>query len=215
MDRIKNLIFDFDGTLVDTAPLIVATMQAAAAELGLPYRTEAECRSTIGRRLEEMPVELWTGVPALGSVFAKTYRRIFDELKRPLKVECFPGVTETLRQLSGKGYRMAIASSRSHKSLEEYVGLFGIAGYFSMLIGGDDVRNGKPAPEPVVTILDALGWKPEETLVVGDAAVDILMGASAGCSTCGVTYGNGTPDELRNAGADITIDSFSVLCNYL
>ena len=73
--QIKNIILDFDGTLVDTAPLIIATMQATIAELGLPSRTDDECRATIGIRLEDIPDTLWLGNDDTGK-FADTYRRI-------------------------------------------------------------------------------------------------------------------------------------------
>ena len=69
----------------------------------------------------------------------------------------------------------------------------------------------KPDPEPVLNTLSALGFKASETLVVGDMNVDILMGKNAGAKTCGVTYGNGTKEELEEAGADYIIDSFDEL----
>lgn len=208
---VGNLIFDFDGTLADTSRLIVATMQAVIGKLRLPPRTEAECRATIGLRLEEIPAVLWPGISDLSVEYARCYRRCFEELKCRISIDCFPGVAGTLDWLWSAGYRMAVASSRSHKSLVEYSIWFGFEKYFCMLVGGDDVAHGKPSPEPVVTILKAYGWRPEETLVIGDAAVDIRMGRAASCRTCGVTYGNGTVAELREAGADMIIDSLEDL----
>lgn len=208
---IKNIIFDFDGTLVDTAPLIVSTMKAAIAELGLPSRTDAECRSTIGLRLEDAPRKLWPDMEGLGEIFASTYRKHFDLLKRPFNVKSFPGVEATLRELMDSGYNLAIASSRSHRSLREYCESFDMTDLFRMLVGGDDVAMGKPNPDPVLSIIDAMGWNRDETLMVGDADVDIMMGKAAGLQTCGVTYGCGTPDELKNAGADIIISEFPLI----
>ena len=80
-----------------------------------------------------------------------------------------------------------------------------------MVVGGGDVKNGKPAPDPVNMILATQGWNKEETLVVGDMNVDILMGIAAGTATCGVTYGNGSIDELKEAGTDYIISDFSEL----
>lgn len=208
MAQIKNIIFDFDGTLVDTAPLIVKTMQATIREMSLPARTEAECRATIGLRLEDIPAAVWPELHCSGAEYARIYRRIFDELKRPLSVKCFPGVIDILGLLHRKGFRMAIASSRSRKSLEEYVDLFGLDDYFSMLVGGNDVKHGKPAPEPVTHILDAQGWRADETLVVGDASVDIIMGKAAGVRTCAVSYGNGSAAELEASEPDYTTPDF-------
>lgn len=208
MNPTKNIIFDFDGTLADTAPLIIATMLATIRELGLPDRTEAECRATIGLRLEEVPAALWPLIPGMGVRYEAAYQRIFAGLKRQVPVVCFPGVADTMSRLHDRGYAMAIASSRNRESLRELAGMFGIDHYLAMLVGGDDVTEGKPSPEPVLTILNAQGWSARETLVVGDAAVDIMMGRAAHCRTCGVTYGNGTVGDLENAGADVIIGSF-------
>lgn len=211
MTSIKNIIFDFDGTLVDTAPLIVATMQAAIHELGLPSKSEQECKSSIGLRLEDIPMALWPDKPGTGPVYAATYRRIFEELKGEIRAESFPGVIDTLRQLHNDGYRLAIASSRSHRSLADFVTSFSIAGLFDAVIGGDDVSNGKPAPDPVEAICGPLGWQAGETLVVGDTNFDIEMGHNAGTLTCAVSYGNQNRTELRASRPDAVIDSFPAL----
>ncbi|MDE5727379.1 MAG: HAD family hydrolase, partial [Duncaniella sp.] len=189
MKRIKNLIFDFDGTLADTSSVIIATMQAAIGRLGLPERTDEECASMIGLRLEEIPAVLWPGLPVQSKEFAATYREIFDRRKDTHGVELFPGVGRTLDVLSRLGFGMAIASSRSHRSLDEYVERLGMGGVFSLVVGGNDVANGKPAPDAVLSITDRMGWNPAETMVVGDARFDILMGRNAGTETCAVSYG--------------------------
>ena len=212
---VRNLIFDFDGTLVDTAPLIVKTMHSAIRELGLTEKTDEECRSTIGIRLEDIPQVLWPEVENLSLSFAGTYRRIFNELKRPLSVKCFPEVIDSLRSFHEQGYRMAIASSRSHASLEEYVEMFQLNDCFSMLIGGNDVKQGKPAPDPVLAIITAQHWKTDETLTIGDAPVDILMGKAAGTLTCAVTYGNSTLEALSAVNPNYVIDTFGSLRDIL
>ncbi len=204
--EIKNVIFDFDGTLADTASLIVTTMQATVDRLNLPPVSAAECRATIGLRLADVPATLYSGKSISGEHFAETYRSLFYELKNGFEERCFPGVHETLSYLFDTGYGIAIASSRSHRSLDEYCRSLSLDNVVGMIVGGDDVISGKPSAEPVFTVTDALGWIPEETLVVGDASVDILMGKAAGATTCGVTYGNGTFRELSEAGADHIID---------
>ena len=207
----KNILFDFDGTLVDTAELIVATIRTAARELQLPDKTEAECRSVIGLRLEEVADVLWPQHPGMSERYAACYRRIFEALKPTYPVRCFPQVVETLQQLRAAGFRMAIASSRNRPSLTAYLDEFGLAGHFCMLVGGNDVAHGKPAPDPVLAILEAQQWQADESWVVGDMAVDILMGRRAGTHTCGVTYGNGSRDELTEAGAEAVISDFADL----
>lgn len=208
---IRNIIFDFDGTLADTSPLIIKTMQTSIKALGLPSKSDDECRASIGLRLEDIPTALWPDRPGLTAEFAKTYRRIFEELKGANRVSCYPGVTETLRLFHEEGYHLAIASSRSHKSLEEYVAEFGFGGYFSAVIGGNDVEHGKPAPDPVLAITGPCGWDVAETLVVGDATFDILMGRNAGAITCGVSYGNQSREQLAEAMPDAIIPAFPAL----
>lgn len=201
------IIFDFDGTLGDTRRNIVRTMQMTIAELNLPSRSEAECVATIGLPLSGC---FGTMFPDLQEeqlqCCADTYRRIFSENLQTMKPQPFPGVNETLAKLFGQGHTLTIASSRSHASLIELTHDMGMADYISYLIGADDVKKAKPNPEPVLNTLAAMHFDANQTLVVGDMAVDILMGANAGAKTCGVTWGNGFREELAEAGATFIID---------
>lgn len=213
--EIKHIIFDFDGTLMDTAPVILATMAATIKEMGLPERNREQCRATIGMRLEDIPAELFPEVPDISKEYAATYRRLFTQENKPGIAKPFPGVIETLRKLHSLGYPMAVASSRNHKSLQEFADNFGLADLFCMLIAGDDVKEAKPAPEPVLTVCREMGWTAAETLVVGDATYDILMGRNAGCPTCAVTYGNQSRDQLLSVSPDHIIDRFPDLLTIL
>ena len=106
---------------------------------------------------------------------------------------------------------MTIASSRTSTSLWAFLHDMGIAHYFELVVGAEDVSQPKPSPMPVLHILDTLQASPSQTLVVGDMPVDILMGRNTGTCTCGVTYGNGTPADLLAAGADHLVDDFADL----
>jgi phosphoglycolate phosphatase len=209
---IKLIIFDFDGTLGDTRRNIVTTMQMTIKELQLPSRTEAECASTIGLPLDGCFRALFPDIQDdLIPRCAETYRRIFNENLQKITPEAFPGVVKTLKTLKEQGLVLTIASSRSRNSLTELTRDMGIADYISYLIGADDVKEAKPKPEPVLKTLTAMHYAASETLVVGDMAVDILMGANAGTKTCGVTWGNGTREDLKEAGADFIIDRMEEL----
>ena len=201
------IIFDFDGTLGNTRRNIVTTMQMTINELQLPYRSEDECASTIGLPLAGC---FKTMFPDLEESFisrcAETYRRIFNENLLTIKPEAFPGVVATLSALKERGYTLTIASSRSLNSLKELTYDMGIADYISYILGADDVKEAKPKPEPVLKTLADMHFNAGETLVVGDMAVDSLMGTNAGAKTCGVTWGNGSREELENAGATFIID---------
>lgn len=210
--NIQLIIFDFDGTLGDTRRNIVTTMQMTIAEIGLPCRSDAECASTIGLPLYGCFEKLFPNTDKrIFQQCVETYRRIFQENMQTIKPQTFPKVVETLSALKEKGLTLAIASSRSHASLVELTHDLGISNVISYMIGANDVNKAKPNPEPVMNILEALGYKACQTLVVGDMDVDILMGVNAGTKTCGVTYGNGTKKELEEVGADYVIDSIDEL----
>ena len=129
-----------------------------------------------------------------------------NENLQKITPEAFPGVVKTLKTLKEEGFVLTIASSRSRNSLIELTHNMGIADYISYFIGADDVEEAKPKPEPVLKTLAAMHYDACETLIVGDMAVDIQMGTNAGTKTCGVTWGNGSREELNEAEADYIID---------
>ena len=197
---IKLIIFDFDGTLGDTRRNIVTTMQMTIKEMLLPERSEAECSSTIGLPLAGCFRTLFPDIQdELIPRCAETYRRIFNENLQKITPEAFPGVVKTLKTLKEEGFVLTIASSRSRNSLIELTHNMGIADYISYFIGADDVEEAKPKPEPILKTLAAMHYDACETLIVGDMAIDIQMGTNAGTKTCGVTWGNGSREELNEA----------------
>lgn len=209
MENVRIMILDFDGTLGDTAGVIVKTMQATIKELGLPSRSDEQCAAMIGLRLIEIPPVLFPECELDGEYYASTYRRLFHDFNTDGAVELYPNVLETLVELKKRGIILTIASSRSKASLTEYVSTLGLESVISFVLGADDVKDGKPAPEAVNRTLEKFGFLPEEALVVGDTTFDIQMGKAAGTRTCGVTYGNGSRESL--ADADRLIDDFGEL----
>ena len=138
--------------------------------------------------------------------WAAKCREIFYSLKSRYLPVLFPHVKETLAALQSKGYVLTVASSRLSASLKGFLQDMGIAPYISYVLGADNVDKAKPDPEPVLKTLREMGYAAADTLVVGDMPVDIMMGAHAGARTCGVTWGNGSRQELEAAGADYVID---------
>jgi len=221
---IKLIIFDFDGTLGDTRQIIVTTMKMTIAELRLPTRTETACAATIGLPLADCFRAMYPDLSEEQTQrCADTYRRLFSQNMEqmmssdvsPSLLRPFPKVRETLAALKARGLLLTIATSRSHASLAELIRQMGIADYFSLLVGADDVAMAKPHPEPVLNILRTMGVEAGQAFVVGDMAVDIMMGARAGTATCGVTWGNGSRKELLEAGADHVIDKMEELITLL
>jgi HAD superfamily hydrolase (TIGR01549 family) len=209
MKEIKLIILDFDGTLGDTADLIIRTMQATIKELGLPSRTDKECGDMIGLRLIEIPHVLFPECGDISELYASTYRRLFHEFNTDGAVTLYPNVMETLMELKKRGKTLTIASSRSHASLAEYIENLGLSDIISYILGADDVKEGKPNPEAIFKTLERFDFDTDEAIMIGDTVFDINMGINAGVKTCGVTYGNGSRESLSDA--DWVIDDFGSL----
>ena len=218
----KYIIFDFDGTIGDSQALIVKTLQDTMRARNLEVKSDEACAKTIGLRLDEAFVVLFGMSDAEGLECAATYREIFLENKKMMKVEPFLHVIETLRELHRRGYILGMASSRNHCSLDGYVKQMQLEDIFSSIVAGDDVEHVKPAPDMIFKALKEMkGVKNleaslddvkdmlEETLVVGDMTFDVDMAHHAGCKACAVTYGNGTREQL--ASAEWIIDDFAEL----
>lgn len=215
-NRFKCVVFDFDGTLADTNKGIVRAFQETFSRLGMESPSEEVLTSTIGLTLVDgfkaaSPKPM---TDAEAEAAATEYRRIFSEIAFPL-ISVFPGVKGMLAQIKDRGIGMAVATSRSHRSLEAIAQQIGVSGFFDIMCAEEDVKNHKPAPDLVNIILDRLGYSPDETLVVGDATYDLLMGRSAGCRVCGVTWGNQSREKLETAGPDYVIDTVEELANIL
>ena len=215
IDNIKLLILDFDGTLGDTRPNIIATTHATLRELNLPSVSDEDIAATIGLPLVKCFQTFLNLSTQQAEECAATYRRIVEEIKDTLHIPAFPHVVDTLARLHERGLSISIASSRSHESLVGLVEELGIAPYVSLILGADDVKLSKPNPEPVLRSLNHYRMEAANALVVGDTHFDILMGRNAHAYTCGVTYGNGTAEELLSAGADTVIDRFDQLLNII
>ena len=214
--NIQLIIFDFDGTLADTHRTISATVQQTLQELGHPIASEEVITSTIGLPLRDcyrhyLPKLDDSGLDACEA----THHRLFDINRKTKPPVPFPHVVETLEWLRKQGIKTTIASSRTSFSLRDLLADMGITDLFDYILGAEDVTRAKPDPEPVLQTLRKMKIAAVHTWVVGDMGVDILMGARAGCKTVGVTYGNGTREELVKSGADFIIDDMAELIKEL
>ncbi|MCR5431947.1 MAG: HAD family hydrolase [Lachnospiraceae bacterium] len=208
MSDIKLIIWDFDGTILDTKKAIVFAKQETMRELGLPVADEQACADTIGLSSR---IGFALMYPDLSEEMlekcVERYRAHFDEAKLSIPPELFPGVIEVLVKLKEKGITQTIATSRNRKSLIEFLEKYGLSDFFSYLLAAEDTERLKPNPDPVLKTIEDLGANKGETLVIGDMPYDILMGKRAGVHTCGVTYGNSSSEKLLETGAEHVIDS--------
>lgn len=206
---IETVILDFDGTIGDTRTLIVDTMQQTIAKLGLPARTTEQCASMIGLPLRQTFTDLIPMSEEMGDLCDKIYTELFMQNNRPGVVPIFPHVKETLNELYAMGITLTVASSRRRATLTSFLKDMGLTNLISYIVSADDVEKAKPAPDMVNKIMCHTEAESADILVVGDTKYDVLMGKAAGTTTCAVTYGNGSREELSDA--DYIIDDFSKL----
>jgi phosphoglycolate phosphatase len=191
--RYRLAVFDFDGTLVDSAFPIVAAANAALADVGLPPRPPPDVLAWVGLPLEEVLEKLAPGGPV--ERLARLYREHFDRVA-PGRMPLFDGVREALRSLRAAGLDLAIASGRRREGIEEILGVHGLLGEFAFVAGGACTARGKPDPEMLHLVLGRLGVAAGDAVMVGDTTWDIRMGRAAGVDTCAVTYGSHSADDL-------------------
>lgn len=208
--KIKAILFDFDGTLADTAPGIVNTMQETFKTMQLPVPTEEAIRQTIGLKLEEGVKVLGRFDDATAQKGAAIYRELFMKIELS-KIQIFPEVKETLTILQQMGIRMAICTSRGLNSLNFILTANNMNDYFEEIITASANLPTKPAPDMVFELLKRMNLTANEVLVVGDTTFDIEMGHNAGCKTIAVTYGNHSTEILATSHPTYIIDHFNEL----
>ena len=180
----KALLFDFDGTLLNTNDLILDTFMHVLDER-LPGQFQREdCLRFIGPSLKETFDEITPGeTEEMIAKYQQWNLAHHDELAKG-----YEGVVETLTQLKDMGIKIAIVSTKRRFSLERGIQLLGIEHLIEFYIGLDDVKNEKPDPEPVLLALEKLGVEKEEAMMIGDNYHDILAGKNAGVKTAGVSW---------------------------
>lgn len=211
----RLIILDFDGTIGDTRSIIVKTLNQTLSAMGFQERSSDECASTIGLPLEQAFKTLIPTDDDTAAACAATYRRLFEVNNTSDSVSAFPHVSDTINELHKRGCTLTIASSRGHDSICGFLRNMGLYGIITYIIGADDLQNAKPHPEAVLKTLAAFRCRPEDAIVVGDTVYDIEMGKRAGTKTIGVTYGNGTREQLEAAHADYIVDSFDALSDII
>jgi phosphoglycolate phosphatase len=197
------LVFDLDGTLVDSAPDIAASVNALFGELGLPEVELALIRRMIGdgapMLLERALLHVGASHKAadLMARFSVHYR---DNAIRLSTV--YPEVTQTLTLLRGAGCRLGVCTNKPIGPTRAVLAAFGLDRMIEAVVGGDSLPQRKPAPEPLVTVIRALGGTPERAVLVGDSAVDLACAQAAGVPAIIIPSGYGmAPPEAKMTAA--------------
>ncbi|HVR69386.1 MAG TPA: HAD-IA family hydrolase [Vicinamibacteria bacterium] len=206
----RLVVFDLDGTLVDSAADLAAAVNAMLARLaaGTPPLSEAQVRGFIGEgaRLLVRRSLAHAGLPHRPEdalpVFLECYRARLLECTRP-----YPGVAETLDALAR--HTLAVLTNKPGDLSRAIVEGLGLGARFARVYGGGDLPR-KPDPAGLVRIMVETGFEPASTVMVGDSAVDVLTGRAAGVLTVGVSYGF-DPDGLRAQPPDVLLDDLRAL----
>ena len=197
MIRYPVLLFDWDGTLSDSAALIVRSIQRSAVDLALPVPTDAEASYIIGLGLIDSMRHLFPGLES------DAYPRVADRYKVHWlaghgEVALFPGVEAGLAALKARGHRLAVATGKSRKGLDAALAQTGLARYFDLSRCADE---GEPKPHPgmLLHLLDAFGVEAGTALMVGDTTHDLDMASAAGVDGLAVAYGAHPEERLATS----------------
>lgn len=210
----KLVMFDMDGTLIDTASLISEHMATTFAGAGLEVPTPAQSRRVIGLSLPQAMLQLLgTGDIALADKLAEDYRAHYRAalVSSEGREGLFPGARQALDVLHERDdMLLGIATGKGLHGVHRLTQLHGIAGHFSTLQTPDH-NPSKPHPGMMLRAMAEIGADKDRTVIIGDTTFDMEMGKAAGTKTIGVTWGYHHPDELRGAGADVLVDRYADL----
>lgn len=181
---ITTLLFDFDGTLLDTNELIIQTFLSVLGKRYPGRFTKEDVLHFIGPSLKQTFDSI---DETLTEELIKEYRAWNIEMHDQMAVE-FDGVADTLRILKARGHKMAIVSTKRQGMIQKGLTLMGIEDIFEVVIALDDVVTPKPDPKPILLALERLNATKEEAIMIGDNSHDIEGGQNAGVRTAGVAW---------------------------
>jgi len=201
------LIFDWDGTLMDSAGVIVDSIQRACEDIGQPTPSERASRQIIGLGLVQALQTLLPDLPADDyPKLVERYRHHY--LGRDERIPLFDGVASGIRNLHANGFQLAVATGKSRLGLSRALEASGLGAWFAATRCADQTHS-KPHPAMVLELIDELDADPARTLVIGDTSHDLLMASNAGVASLGVTYGAHEADDLQPHAPLALMNSFA------
>lgn len=206
--QIKGVLFDLDGTLVNTSDLIIKTFEHTIQTLLQKNPTQDEITRYFGLPLRECLRQFDEEKVEEMALFYREYNlKHHDHLIKP-----FPKIEESMLELQQKGVKMAVVTSKKIPMAERGLNCFGLEKYIEGIIGCDECEKHKPHPEPMLRGAKLISLDPEQCICVGDSPFDLQSGKAAGCITAAVkwTYFNweqmllmGKPDFILNEMTDL------------
>jgi len=193
---IKLIIFDLDGTLVDSIVDLTHALNYATKPLGIRERSVDEMRDLVGTGIS---IVIDKVLAEKGEFKEKVLARFLDYYWQNLVAytTLYPGVEETLKSL--EGYKKAVVTNKREKFAKKGLEELGMKKYFDAILGSDSVGKKKPSPEPILHLLKMFNLNHEDALMVGDSEIDMAAGKGAGVRTVGVTYGYRGKESLFDA----------------
>jgi len=205
---IRCVLFDLDGTTIDTNELIIESLQHVMLHHCGKTLTRDMIIPRMGGTLTDQ-LRYFSGredVADLAAAYrAYQYERYGD------RVTLFPGVLEAVRRLSGAGLKIGVVTNKSRESTARTLDMCGLRPHVSSVVTIEDVKHPKPHPEPIRKAMRELSAKPEETAMVGDSPYDLLAARAAGVTAVAVGWSLKPRDALREAGADRFIETMDDL----
>jgi phosphoglycolate phosphatase len=209
----RLVVFDWDGTLLDSAGAIAACMQAAAVDLGLPPPDDKTARQVIGLGLHDALSQALPGVPA-GAYQSVAERYRHHYLSRDHELSLFAGAYELVAELAAAGCLLGVATGKSRVGLDRALEASGLRRFFHSTRCADECSS-KPAPDMLLEIMDELGMPPDRTLMIGDTTHDLQMARNAGVAALAVGYGAHPREALETEQPLGLFDEFHELTAWL
>jgi phosphoglycolate phosphatase len=207
------IVFDWDGTLMDSAGVIVASIQNAARDMGIAVPDDAACRHIIGLGLTEALMQLFPALPETEHPrLVERYRHHY--LGQDAEIPLFAGADAVVRELHAADYLLGVATGKSRKGLDRVLGYTGLGAYFHATRCADECFS-KPHPEMLEQLMDELGARRERTLMIGDTSHDLQMAGNAGVAALAVSYGAHDKQDLLSHAPLACVDSIEELRTWL
>ena len=202
--RFPIVLFDLDGTIVDSGWIILASYRhATTTVLGRDYPDEVLLARVGAGDLEEQMREFDA---ERSDELARAYREFYAPLHSEL--QAFPGMLELLRRLDKEGRTLGIVSAKRHDIVQLALDALGFGDTLDIVVGSDEAPRGKPHPDQILLALNRLGADPDQTAYVGDAPFDVAAAKAAGVYAVGVTWGGiHTRERMEGEGPDAVVDT--------